>query len=416
MGKKTYLLGIVAAVTAGPVFAGTYATVSIDGSFADWAEIPVVASDPADATGVDYADIKVANDDSFIYVYMTLHSAADPFTVTSDYFVDGDGNTATGFQVFGGLIGSEILVQGADAFQEANGGFNEGTLAPGTVLQAPFAVSATEFEFSIDRNAVGVAAPFLGLSLVTGSSIEFYFWNNTGGGTDDTVQFSYTFASAPPCQAPLTTFRTIALDSDFADWTGIPAAAVDPVDGGSAVDFDVIRAANDADNLYIYFRLHSLGDPFTFTTNYFIDGDNNIGTGFGTFSVGSELLIQGASAFQEAEGGFNEGTLAAGTVLQSPFAVASTEFEMSIDRGVLGVAGAFTGQPLITSNTIRLSFQGDNGNDVVEFNYTFSDSVCPGAFAPAGVDGEGRPLGDLNYDCVVDLADFGIFQLNLTGP
>ena len=71
MGKKTYLLGILAAVTAGPVFAGTYATISIDGSFADWADVPVVASDPADAAGVDYADIKVANDDSTIYVYTT---------------------------------------------------------------------------------------------------------------------------------------------------------------------------------------------------------------------------------------------------------------------------------------------------------------------------------------------------------
>jgi len=84
MGKKTYLLGIVAAVIASPVFAGTYATISIDGSFADWADAPVVASDPADATGVDYADIKVANDDSFVYVYINLHSAADAFTATSN--------------------------------------------------------------------------------------------------------------------------------------------------------------------------------------------------------------------------------------------------------------------------------------------------------------------------------------------
>ena len=105
--------------------------------------------------------------------------------------------TATGFQVFGGLIGSELLIQGPDAFQEANGGFNEGTLAPGTVLQAPFAVSATEFEFSIDRNAVGVAAPFLGLSLVTGSSIESYF------GTTPVVVRTIRFNSATRLQVPL---------------------------------------------------------------------------------------------------------------------------------------------------------------------------------------------------------------------
>ena len=31
-------------------------------------------------------------------------------------------------------------------------------------------------------------------------------------------------------------------------------------------------------------------------------------------------------------------------------------------------------------------------------------------------DAEGRPLGDLNGDCLVTLEDFSIFQLNFTGP
>ncbi|MCP4250771.1 MAG: hypothetical protein GY778_27350, partial [bacterium] len=168
--------------------------------------------------------------------------------------------------------------------------------------------------------------------------------------------------------------------------------------------------------LYVYLRLHSLGDAFGFTTNYFIDGENNIATGFPTWTVGSELFTQSSSAYQQAGGGWNEGTLAAGTVLQAPFGVSATEFEFSVDRNVVGVAGAFIGAPLITSNTIRLSFQGDNGNDIVEFDYTFFESVCPGAVAPGGVDGEGRPLGDLNGDCVVDLADFATFQMNFTGP
>ncbi|MCP4249201.1 MAG: hypothetical protein GY778_19325, partial [bacterium] len=229
MVKKTLLVGLATFAIAGSALGGTYSTIAIDGSFADWANVPLASSDPADATGVDYGDIKVANDDSYVYVYLKLHSSADPFTVSSHYFVDGDNNAATGFLVFGGLIGSELLLQGADGFQEANGGFNEGTLAAGTVLQAPFGVAGTEFEFSIDRNVVGVAAPFLGLSLITANTIEFLFWDSTGGGTDDTVQFTYTFASEPPCPGPPTTFRTITVDGDFADWTNIPAAAVDPV-------------------------------------------------------------------------------------------------------------------------------------------------------------------------------------------
>ena len=421
MGKMTVLAGLATLVVAGSALGGTWSYITIDGNFADWVDVPLVASDPSgDGTGVDFGEIKVANDDSYVYMYFKLHTAADPFTATTHYFVDGDGTHATGFQVFGGLVGSELLVQGSSAYQEANGGFNEGTLATGTVLQSPFGVAATEFEVSLDRNVVGVAAPFLGLSLITGSTIEFYLWDSTGGGTDDTVQFTYAFASEPPCPGPLTTYRTMSIDGDFADWTYVPAAAVDPVDGGT-VDYAVIRVANDDDYLYVYMKLHSLADPFTYTSNYFFDGDNNIATGFPTQSVGSEMFFQGATAYQQAGGGWVEGTLAAGTVLQSPFNTSATEFEFSIDRNAVGVAVGqdavdYTGVPLLTGSTIRMSFQGDNLNDIVEFDYTFFESVCPGAVAPGGVDGEGRPLGDLNGDCSVDLADFMIFQQNFTGP
>ncbi len=416
MGKTTRLLSLGIILMAGSAFAGTYTTISIDGSFADWVDVPLIVSDPADASGVDYGDIKVANDDDHIYVYIKLHTAADPFTVTSHYFIDGDGDGATGFQVFGGIFGSEMLIQGPSAYQEADGGFNEGELAAGTVLQAPYAVSATEFEFSIDRNVLGVAGSVIGLPLISSNSIELMFWDSTGGGTDDTVQFSYTFAAEPPCPGPPTTFKTITIDGDFADWTNVPAAAVDPVDAGSAVDYSVIRMANDSEYIYVYLKLNALADPFSWNSNYFIDGDNNIATGYATWSVGSELFAQGSTAYQQADGGWNEGTLAAGTILQSPFGTQATEFEFSIDRDVLGVAGSAAGQPLITGNTIRLSFQGDNGNDVVEFNYDIFETACPGADAPAGVDEAGYPLGDLNRDCVVDLADYAIFQDNFTGP
>ncbi len=39
-------------------------------------------------------------------------------------------------------------------------------------------------------------------------------------------------------------------------------------------------------------------------------------------------------------------------------------------------------------------------------------------YTPTGVavDGSGRPLADLNHDCIVDLRDFAIFQRDLFGP
>ena len=78
MQKKIMVQILVTLMIASPTMAGTYATISIDGNFADWADVPLVASDPLDnASGVDLANLKVANDDNLIYVYLTLHAAAD---------------------------------------------------------------------------------------------------------------------------------------------------------------------------------------------------------------------------------------------------------------------------------------------------------------------------------------------------
>ncbi len=42
--------------------------------------------------------------------------------------------------------------------------------------------------------------------------------------------------------------------------------------------------------------------------------------------------------------------------------------------------------------------------------------ICPSSPAPAGVDAEGRPLGDADADCDVDLMDYSILQVNFSGP
>lgn len=44
------------------------------------------------------------------------------------------------------------------------------------------------------------------------------------------------------------------------------------------------------------------------------------------------------------------------------------------------------------------------------------DDVCPDVSAPGGVDSVGRPLGDVDADCHVDLADYAIMERNFTGP
>ena len=198
------LLGLTAlalAATSAP--ASTFTTITIDGSFADWAGVPAIHTDPLDnATGVDFNQIFMANDNDYLYVRFTLHAAANPYTFQTDFFWDGDANVATGFDVFtAGFLGSEMLIEGASAYQEANGGFNEGVLAAGTVIQSPFNVAATDFEWRIDRSVVGVAAPFIGVPLISGETIQLFATTSTG--TSDSVgdantSVSYTFAVPEP--------------------------------------------------------------------------------------------------------------------------------------------------------------------------------------------------------------------------
>ena len=44
------------------------------------------------------------------------------------------------------------------------------------------------------------------------------------------------------------------------------------------------------------------------------------------------------------------------------------------------------------------------------------DDVCPDTPTGVPVDAEGRPVADANGDCAVDLTDFTLFQLSMTGP
>src|SRR5207237_7695014 len=105
---------------------GTFKTITIDGSFGDWAGVPLLFSDPADSpTTVDYTDIYVANDDNYLYIRFKLNSAGDPFASIDNIFIDADNNPGTGFNA-GGYVGSEMLIQSGAGYQERGGAFNEG--------------------------------------------------------------------------------------------------------------------------------------------------------------------------------------------------------------------------------------------------------------------------------------------------
>jgi hypothetical protein len=108
---------------------GTFKRITVDGSFADWAGVPLAYNAPAGpANAIQYENVYISNDESNLFIHFTLYSPrANAFANSYDnIFIDADNNVSTGNAVRG--IGSEMLIQWGGGYQEKNGGFNEGTV------------------------------------------------------------------------------------------------------------------------------------------------------------------------------------------------------------------------------------------------------------------------------------------------
>src|SRR5436190_23345159 len=98
--KLTRLVTLIATAClfCSGAIAGTFKTISIDGSFGDWAGVPLADTDPLDnPSGVDYGDVYVANDDNYLYIRFKLYAAANPFTFMQNIFIDADNTPGTGY-------------------------------------------------------------------------------------------------------------------------------------------------------------------------------------------------------------------------------------------------------------------------------------------------------------------------------
>lgn len=154
------VIGMVVAVWAGMVaqsFA-VYSNIVVDGAFADWVTVPVVATDVSgdNDTGPDLATLQIANDEANLYLRVTYHTAVNPNAGPSVLVaLDNDVNLGTGFDVFGlAAVGSEAGWQNDFPFQQAAGIFNSGTISGGGAAIAPYNTSTTEQEYAIPLTAV----------------------------------------------------------------------------------------------------------------------------------------------------------------------------------------------------------------------------------------------------------------------
>jgi hypothetical protein len=160
------------------------------------------------------------------------------------------------------------------------------------------------------------------------------------------------------------TFQTITIDGNFTDWSSVPLLHADPQDSlVTTMDYGNIYAANDESYLYLRFsNFNVASNGFSSRQNLFVDADNNILTGYlpggaGGGHLGSEMLIQGVSGFQEKNGGFNEGGITGLDLLRSPVG-AGGEFEFRISRNATYTTG---GQLVFANNTFAFVLESEDG-------------------------------------------------------
>jgi len=178
-------------------------------------------------------------------------------------------------------------------------------------------------------------------------------------------------------------FKHITIDGSFGDWAGVPAAYEDPSDTTEATDLKAIYLAHDEQYLYVRFTLYAPGDPFTSHNNIFIDADNDPSTGFNAAArlIGSEMLIQSGTGYQEKNGGFNEGGIDGLDWAAAPSGSAS-DFEFRISRNAKYTTD---GTPVFSGDTFAILLEAENAQfatvetapDDAGLAYTFSPPPGP---------------------------------------
>jgi len=157
-----------------PPSAGPPRTIQIDGKFSDWSNVSPTYLDDlgdtmdrdhpgwgdagpyVDATGRnDFAELKVARDDTFLYFYAKTRK---PLTPSSDpdwmvLFIDVDHDAATGWESYDVAVNRRVPAPGIGALETALRGWN--WTATRTI---EFRAAGNELELAIPREAVGLDA------------------------------------------------------------------------------------------------------------------------------------------------------------------------------------------------------------------------------------------------------------------
>lgn len=231
-------------------------------------------------------------------------------------------------------------------------------------------------------------------SLTNGTEYRFAIRAEDALGHEDTN--AVVLAGTP--QPNPSTYRVVSIDGSFVDWDGVPVLSNDPVDASAPVDFADVQVANDANYLYVRFTLHAAASPFIdWESHLFLDTDNNPATGMPVngANIGSEVMIESGSAYDQRGGGFNEGGVNGIAWSLSP-AGPGTAFELRLSRNATFANG---GGPIFSGNTIRLALQDNRGDTSAGILLDFAASPPPppptSHYAPISVDGNAADWAEI---------------------
>ena len=152
-------------------------------------------------------------------------------------------------------------------------------------------------------------------------------------------------------------FKRITIDGAFEDWAGVAPLAIDPEDASGLFDIKELYVANDDQYLYVRVKLYAPADYSAFHHHVLIDSDADVTTGNPRLGVGSELMIEDGSGYQQKNGGFNEGGASDLDWAAAPTGEL-TEFEARISRNLKDAEG----QLVFTQDGILLAFEAQDTN------------------------------------------------------
>ncbi|HUJ09505.1 MAG TPA: hypothetical protein VL171_05715 [Verrucomicrobiae bacterium] len=384
---NTDVLGPIQYTCATTTSAGpTYKTISMDASNigAAWSGVPVAWTDEDGSnnpTGCDFQNLYLANDDNYLYVRYTLKQSCDPIDGFNTYiWLDGDNSNATGFNPFGNPnFGSEVMIINADAYQEAGGGFNEGTLTNADVLygSAGSAVPTNDFHYRVSRYVTGVSGAYSDVQLL-GNTIGVQLGTDTGTGDSlpawaNYGKLHYTFATNVP-----STYAHITIDGDYSDWIGVPVLFTGTTDDGLPVGVRTVQMANDESNLYIRITYYTTVNPNAGSGVYLaFDTDNDTATGFdihGLGRVGSEVGWQNDGPFAQSNGNFNVGTVDNGGAVIAPYNTFTSTQEYALPRSATYTS---SGAPVFPGGSLSMLVYTDGrtiNDDSGPIHYTFASA------------------------------------------